>query len=40
MVDGIPDRSAKRPWWVYVVLALVFLGWVAFLVVCRIVGAP
>ena len=36
----LPDRSAKRPLWAYLLLALVFLGWVGFLIVCRVVGAP
>jgi len=40
VVDGIPDRSVRRPLWAYIVLALIFLGWLAFLVTCRIVGAP
>lgn len=36
----LPDRSAKRPLWACLLLALVFLGWVGFLIVCRVVGAP
>ena len=40
VVNGIPDRSASRPLWAYIVLALIFLGWLAFLVTCGIVGAP
>lgn len=40
VVDGIPDRSARRSAWKYVLLALVFLGWVAFLVYCHLAGNP
>ena len=40
MVDRIPDRSAKRPLWVYLLLALIFCGWVGFLILCRVVGSP
>lgn len=40
VVDGIPDRSPYAALWKYLVLALIFLGWVAFLVYCRIAGAP
>jgi hypothetical protein len=38
--DEIPGRAAKRPLWAYVLLAVIFAGWVAFLVFCRITGAP
>ena len=40
VADGIPDRSARRAWWKYALLAAVFLGWVAFLVYCQLAGAP
>ena len=30
-VDGIPDRSPRPALWKYVVLAVIFLGWLAFL---------
>ena len=40
VVNGIPDRSRRRPLWAYILLALIFLGWLAFLVTCRIAGAP
>jgi hypothetical protein len=38
MVDGIPDRSPRRPAWVLVLLALVFLAWVAVLVLIHLSG--
>ncbi len=39
VVDGIPDRSTKRRLWVLLVLGAIFLGWVAFLIYCRIAGS-
>jgi hypothetical protein len=36
--EGIPDRSAKPAKRVYLVIALVFLAWVAFLVYCAVAG--
>jgi hypothetical protein len=36
--DGIPDRSARPVAWKYVVLAAIFLGWVAFLIYCALAG--
>ena len=40
VVDGIPDRgTATRPW-KYVLLAMIFLGWVAFLIYCAMTGSP
>ncbi|HUU60474.1 MAG TPA: hypothetical protein VMZ50_13120 [Phycisphaerae bacterium] len=38
VVDGIPDRSATAAGWKYVLLAIVFLGWVAFLIYCAAAG--
>lgn len=32
VVDGIPDRSPRSRLWIYLVLALVFLAWLAFLI--------
>ena len=32
VVDGIPDRSSRRPAWKYIVLAAIFLGWLALLI--------
>lgn len=37
-VDGIPDRAAQRPMWKYVLIAAIFLGWLAFLVYCAAAG--
>ena len=40
VVDGIPDRSSRRPPWKYVLIATIFIGWICFMVICAIVGAP
>lgn len=32
VVDGIPDRSSRRSAWKYLLLAALFLAWIAFLV--------
>jgi hypothetical protein len=40
VVDGIPDRSRNPRLWKYLVLAVLFLAWVAFLVFCLVWGAP
>lgn len=40
VVDGIPDRSGNRAAWKYVVLAVVFLAWIAFLIYCQIAAKP
>jgi len=40
VVDGIPDRSAHAPAWKYVLIALLFLAWLAFLIYCAVAGAP
>lgn len=32
MDGGLPDRAARRPYWKYVIIVLVFLAWVAALV--------
>ena len=37
-VDGIPDRSPRRPWWKYLLLVVVFLAWVAFLIYVQRAG--
>ena len=37
LIDGIPDVS-RRSRWKYVVLAVVFLAWAAFLVYCGLAG--
>lgn len=36
--DGMPDRSEFTPVWKYVVLAAIFVFWVAMLVIVRIKG--
>ncbi len=38
--DGIPDRSKNPSPWKYAVLGGIFLAWVAFLIVCRVIGSP
>ena len=38
VVDGIPDRSARRPLWKYILIGVLFLAWVAFLVYCHLAG--
>lgn len=38
VVDGIPDRLEKGAWRRYVLIAVVFGGWVAFLVYCYLAG--
>ena len=38
VVDGIPDRSADRSVWKYVVMAAVFSAWLAFLAYCWLAG--
>ena len=40
VVDGIADRSGHPARWKILLLALIFLLWVAFLVYCGIAGAP
>jgi hypothetical protein len=39
VIDGIPGRSANLAIWKYVVLAIIFLAWVAFLIYIRSGGA-
>jgi hypothetical protein len=31
---GIPDRASHRPPWKYLLVALIFLVWLAFLLYC------
>ncbi len=38
MVDGIPDRAARAPWWRFALLAALGLVWVAVLVYCWLAG--
>ncbi|HUT56468.1 MAG TPA: hypothetical protein VNA25_01185 [Phycisphaerae bacterium] len=38
--DGqIPDRSTKPARWKYVLIAVVFLAWLAFLIYCQAAGS-
>jgi len=38
VVDGIPDRRERTPVWKYVLIAVVFLAWLAFLIYCAAAG--
>ncbi len=38
VVDGVPDRSVHSPPWAYLLLATVFLAWLAFLAYCHLAG--
>lgn len=38
VVDGIPDRAARAPWWRYALLAALGLAWMAVLVYCWLAG--
>ena len=38
VIDGIPDRSAKRSWWKYTLLAMIFAVWLGFLIYCCLAG--
>jgi len=40
VVEGLPDRSSAPRLWKYLLLALIFVGWVCFLVVCQMTGNP
>jgi hypothetical protein len=40
VVDGIPDRQAGRSVWKLLVLAGIFVAWIAFLLYCGLAGAP
>ena len=40
VVGGVADRTSNVRLWKYLIAALIFLGWVAFLAYCRIAGAP
>ncbi|MDY7011087.1 MAG: hypothetical protein SVV80_10105 [Planctomycetota bacterium] len=39
VIDGVPDRSSNPRLWKYLVLAALFGAWIAFLVICGIIGA-
>jgi hypothetical protein len=38
VIDGIPDRTARAPWWRYALLVAVGLAWAAVLVTCWLAG--
>ena len=38
VVDGIPDRAARAPWWRYGLLVVIGLAWLAVLVYCWLAG--
>ena len=38
VVDGIPDRSSSRRSWKYLLLAAIFVFWMAFLIYCVYAG--
>jgi hypothetical protein len=38
VVDGIPDRAAHTPAWKLLLLAGIFLAWLAFLIYCAAAG--
>ena len=40
VVEGVPDRTAAPRLWKYILLAILFAGWVGFLVVCQVTGNP
>ena len=37
-VDGIADRTARPAAWKYILIAVIFLAWVAFLLYCLLSG--
>ena len=39
MVDGLADHSGHPAKWKYIVLAAIFLAWVAFMIVMGMCGA-
>ena len=38
VVDGIPDRAARRPVWKYVLLAAAFAAWLGVLALMQRLG--
>ena len=40
VVDGLPDRSGGSSRRIIVLIVVIFSAWVAFLVYCRLAGAP
>ena len=39
VIDGIPGRRANTAAWKYILLAIIFLAWIAFLIYIRSGGA-
>lgn len=40
VIDGIPNRSAHRPLWKYLLVAAAFLAWCGILVTLFLLGRP
>ncbi|MFW6145750.1 MAG: hypothetical protein ACOC7R_00285 [Planctomycetota bacterium] len=40
VVDGIPDRSRHPRPWKYILIAVIFLAWIAVLLLLHITGQP
>ena len=40
VVEGIPDRTRSRPPWKFILIAAIFLAWVAFLYLLHVAGQP
>ncbi|MHC4562416.1 MAG: hypothetical protein ACYS8X_06550 [Planctomycetota bacterium] len=38
--EGIPDCAARRSRWRWVVMVMVFVGWLVFLGYCWLAGSP
>lgn len=38
VVDGLADREAKPPRWKYILIAAIYMAWVAFLIYCLLAG--
>ena len=38
VVDGIPDRVARRPLWKYLLVAAAFVGWLGVLLLLYLIG--
>lgn len=38
VIDGIPDRAARRPRWQIVAIFALFAAWIAFLLICQLIG--
>ena len=38
VVDGIPDRAPGKGTWQLILIAAVFLAWIALLIYCQLAG--